>query len=101
MRDEGARVAAPAVRVRDHRRHGAATLPDSKTPWQDYVDDYDRIRDTMARVLDGFEDFNRASASRTASASRSRAGARLPHPVGPRRVLHAPLPADVAPATAA
>jgi molybdopterin-dependent oxidoreductase alpha subunit len=36
-----------------------ATLPQSKTPWQDYVDDYDRIRDTMARVLDGFEDFNR------------------------------------------
>jgi anaerobic selenocysteine-containing dehydrogenase len=36
-----------------------ATLPDSKTPWQDYADDYDRIRDTMARVLDGFEDFNR------------------------------------------
>ena len=35
-----------------------ATLPDSKTPWRDYVDDYDRIRDTMARVLDGFEDFN-------------------------------------------
>jgi molybdopterin-dependent oxidoreductase alpha subunit len=36
-----------------------ATLPDSKTPWQDYVADYDRIRDTMARALDGFEDFNR------------------------------------------
>jgi molybdopterin-dependent oxidoreductase alpha subunit len=36
-----------------------ATLPDSRTPWQDYVDDYDRIRDTMARVLVGFEDFNR------------------------------------------
>ena len=35
-----------------------ATLPDSKTPWQDYADDYDRIRDTMSRVLDGFEDFN-------------------------------------------
>jgi molybdopterin-dependent oxidoreductase alpha subunit len=35
-----------------------ATLPDSETPWQEYVDDYDRIRDTMARVLDGFEDFN-------------------------------------------
>jgi len=35
-----------------------ATLPDSHTPWQDYVDNYDRIRDTMARVLDGFEDFN-------------------------------------------
>jgi molybdopterin-dependent oxidoreductase alpha subunit len=35
-----------------------ATLPDSVTPWQGYVDDYDRIRDTMARALDGFEDFN-------------------------------------------
>ena len=34
-----------------------ATLPASQTPWQDYVDDYDRIRDTMSRVLDGFEDF--------------------------------------------
>ncbi|MEV5839008.1 FdhF/YdeP family oxidoreductase [Nocardia sp. NPDC052112] len=36
-----------------------AALPNSPTPWQAYVDDYDRIRDTMARVLDGFEDFNR------------------------------------------
>jgi molybdopterin-dependent oxidoreductase alpha subunit len=36
-----------------------ATLPESRTPWQEYVDDYDRIRDTMAQVLDGFEDFNR------------------------------------------
>jgi molybdopterin-dependent oxidoreductase alpha subunit len=35
-----------------------ATLPESTTPWQDYVADYDRIRDTMAQVLDGFEDFN-------------------------------------------
>lgn len=35
-----------------------ATLPDSRTPWADYVDDYDRIRDTMAKVLPGFEDFN-------------------------------------------
>jgi molybdopterin-dependent oxidoreductase alpha subunit len=36
-----------------------ATLPDSQVPWQSYVDDYDRIRDTMAQVLPGFEDFNR------------------------------------------
>ncbi|MEU7632182.1 FdhF/YdeP family oxidoreductase [Nocardia sp. NPDC049220] len=36
-----------------------AALPDSATPWQYYVEDYDRIRDTMAHVLDGFEDFNR------------------------------------------
>jgi anaerobic selenocysteine-containing dehydrogenase len=36
-----------------------ATLPESKTPWREYVEDYDRIRDTMGQVLDGFEDFNR------------------------------------------
>ncbi|MFE9764670.1 FdhF/YdeP family oxidoreductase [Streptomyces sp. NPDC005808] len=36
-----------------------AALPDGNTPWQWYVEDYDRIRDTMAQVLDGFEDFNR------------------------------------------
>jgi anaerobic selenocysteine-containing dehydrogenase len=36
-----------------------ATLPESATPWQRYVEDYDRIRNTMAQVLDGFEDFNR------------------------------------------
>jgi len=36
-----------------------ATLPSSDTPWQRYVEDYDRIRETMAQVLDGFEDFNR------------------------------------------
>ncbi|NUR82560.1 MAG: FdhF/YdeP family oxidoreductase [Nonomuraea sp.] len=36
-----------------------AALPDSETPWDWYVEDYDRIRDTMAKVLDGFEDFNR------------------------------------------
>jgi molybdopterin-dependent oxidoreductase alpha subunit len=36
-----------------------ATLPTSATPWEYYVEDYDRIRDTMAKVFDGFEDFNR------------------------------------------
>lgn len=36
-----------------------ATLPASHTPWESYTADYDRIRDTMARVLPGFEDFNR------------------------------------------
>ncbi|WP_042373369.1 FdhF/YdeP family oxidoreductase [Streptacidiphilus neutrinimicus] len=36
-----------------------AALPGSRTPWEWYVEDYDRIRDTMAEVLDGFEDFNR------------------------------------------
>jgi molybdopterin-dependent oxidoreductase alpha subunit len=36
-----------------------ATLPTSRTPWAAYVGDYDRIRDIMARALDGFQDFNR------------------------------------------
>ncbi|AII10801.1 FdhF/YdeP family oxidoreductase [Rhodococcus opacus] len=36
-----------------------AALPGSATPWDAYVEDYDRIRDTMSHVLDGFEDFNR------------------------------------------
>jgi molybdopterin-dependent oxidoreductase alpha subunit len=75
-----------------------ATLRYSKTPWQDYEDSYDRIRDTMERVLQGFEDFN----------------ARVRHPHGFRvtqpareRVFHtpsaraefslAPLPDDVDP----
>ncbi|MEV0280331.1 FdhF/YdeP family oxidoreductase [Streptomyces sp. NPDC050610] len=36
-----------------------AALPDSATRWEWYVEDYDRIRDTMAQALPGFEDFNR------------------------------------------
>ncbi|WP_214322589.1 FdhF/YdeP family oxidoreductase [Nonomuraea sediminis] len=36
-----------------------AALPDSATPWEWYVEDYDRVRDTMAKALEGFEDFNR------------------------------------------
>ncbi|MFW0791417.1 FdhF/YdeP family oxidoreductase [Gordonia sp. CPCC 205333] len=35
-----------------------STLPDSATPWSWYSDDYDRIRDVMAKVLPGFEGFN-------------------------------------------
>jgi molybdopterin-dependent oxidoreductase alpha subunit len=37
----------------------AASLPRTATPWQQYVDNYDIIRDKMAEALDGFEDFNR------------------------------------------
>lgn len=36
----------------------AAALPHSKTPWLWLVEDYDRIRDTIADVIDGFENFN-------------------------------------------
>ncbi|SIS19381.1 FdhF/YdeP family oxidoreductase [Williamsia sterculiae] len=35
-----------------------AALPDSPTPWEWLVRDYDRIRDVMAAVLPGFEGFN-------------------------------------------
>lgn len=36
-----------------------ATLPESTTRWEEFRDDYDTIRDDMAQVLPGFEDFNR------------------------------------------
>ena len=36
-----------------------ATLPNSRTPWDLYVADYDRIRDKMGEAIAGFEDFNR------------------------------------------
>ncbi|GAB3387459.1 FdhF/YdeP family oxidoreductase [Lysobacter fragariae] len=39
-------------------RLAAATLPGSATPWLALVDDYDRVRERIARVVDGFEDFN-------------------------------------------
>ena len=39
-------------------RLAAATLPDSPIPWLSLIEDYDRIRDRIARVFPGFEDFN-------------------------------------------
>ncbi len=39
-------------------RMARATMPDSATDWEGYADDYDRIRDVMAKVLPGFEGFN-------------------------------------------
>jgi molybdopterin-dependent oxidoreductase alpha subunit len=39
-------------------RLAAATLPRSRTPWLALVEDYDRIRDRIARVVDGFQEFN-------------------------------------------
>jgi anaerobic selenocysteine-containing dehydrogenase len=75
-----------------------ATLPDSKTSWQNYVDDYDRIRDTMARVLDGFEDFN--ARARHPHGFRIRQPARervFQTPSGRAEFSHAPLPDDVDP----
>lgn len=39
-------------------RLAAATLPASTTPWLWLVEDYDRIRDKIAEVVEGFENFN-------------------------------------------
>jgi molybdopterin-dependent oxidoreductase alpha subunit len=39
-------------------RLAAATLPRSATPWLALVEDYDCIRERIARVIDGFDDFN-------------------------------------------
>jgi molybdopterin-dependent oxidoreductase alpha subunit len=36
----------------------AATLAHSRTRWAWLVEDYDRIRDAIARVVEGFEEFN-------------------------------------------
>ena len=75
-----------------------ATLPDSRTPWQAYADDYDRIRDTMSRVLEGFEDFNRRARHphgfRIAQPARDRV---FSTPSGRAEFLAPPLPADVDP----
>ncbi|MEU9401054.1 FdhF/YdeP family oxidoreductase [Streptomyces sp. NPDC048242] len=76
-----------------------AALPASPTPWEWYIEDYDRIRDTMSEVLDGFEDFNRRV--------RLPLGFRIKQPArelifltesGKAEFSHAPLPDVVPPA---
>ncbi|MGO3152380.1 MAG: FdhF/YdeP family oxidoreductase [Galactobacter sp.] len=49
-----------------------ATLPNTVTPWDTYMGDYSTIRDIMARVLPGFEDFNERI--------KPRGGFRIPQP---------------------
>jgi molybdopterin-dependent oxidoreductase alpha subunit len=75
-----------------------ATLPDRRTPWQEYADDYDRIRDTMAKALDGFEDFNARARHphgfRIAQPARDRA---FQTPSDRAEFSLAPLPDDVDP----
>jgi molybdopterin-dependent oxidoreductase alpha subunit len=77
-----------------------AALPGTKTPWDYYVGDYDRIREVMAQVLPGFEGFN--------DLIRDRHGFRIPQPArerdfrtasGRAEFSLAPLP-DVVPASA-
>ncbi|AJC54185.1 FdhF/YdeP family oxidoreductase [Streptomyces sp. 769] len=54
---------------------------DPAVPWQEFEADYGTIRDRIARVVPGFEDFN----ARVAAPG----GFRLPNPVN-RRVFHTP-----------
>jgi molybdopterin-dependent oxidoreductase alpha subunit len=73
-------------------------LPASRTPWRWLVEDYDRIRDRIADVVEGFEDFN--------TRVRTPGGFRLPNPAArcqwqvpggkARWVVH-PVPRTAAP----
>ncbi|HZP15968.1 MAG TPA: molybdopterin dinucleotide binding domain-containing protein, partial [Nocardioides sp.] len=75
-----------------------ATLKGSATPWESYVEDYDRIRDVMAKVLPGFENFNadvrQTNGFRIAQPARERD---FETPSGKLEFSHAALP-DVIPA---
>ncbi|MFF7728017.1 FdhF/YdeP family oxidoreductase [Streptomyces sp. NPDC008001] len=48
-------LSEPAIVCRLARR---VLGPDSPTPWEDFEKDYATIRDRIARVIPGFEDFN-------------------------------------------
>ncbi|WP_433586654.1 FdhF/YdeP family oxidoreductase [Microbacterium hydrocarbonoxydans] len=75
-----------------------ATLPGTRTAWDAYIADYDRIRDVMARVLPGFEGFNELV--REPHGFRIPQGARereFATASGRAEFSHAPLP-DVIPA---
>jgi molybdopterin-dependent oxidoreductase alpha subunit len=75
-----------------------AALPESNTPWQAYVEDYDRIRETMGEVLDGFEDFNRRARHPHGFRVRQLARERVfGTPSGRAEFSLAPLPDDVDP----
>lgn len=37
----------------------SATLGDARVPWQNMVEDYDRIRDSISKVIHGFTDYNK------------------------------------------
>ncbi|HTA65549.1 MAG TPA: FdhF/YdeP family oxidoreductase, partial [Xanthomonadaceae bacterium] len=57
-------------------RLAAATLTRSRTPWLSLIADYDRIRERIAQVIDGFADFN--------TRVRERGGFHLHHPARER-----------------
>ncbi len=48
-------LSEPAIVCRLAR---AVLGPDSVVPWEEFADDYDRVRDAVSRVVPGFDDFN-------------------------------------------
>ena len=56
-----------------------AAMPNSATPWEWLIEDYDRVRDVMAKVLPGFEGFNELI--------RNPRGFRIPQPARERVFL--------------
>ena len=56
--------------------------PDHPVPWAQFADDYDRIRDSISRVIPGFEDFN--------ARVRQPDGFVLPHPPRDERRFETP-----------
>ena len=66
-----------AIIARLARRTLAADNPGSSIPWEDFEKDYALVRDRIARVVPGFEDFN----ARVAVPG----GFRLPNPVNEHR----------------
>ncbi|MFH8406222.1 FdhF/YdeP family oxidoreductase [Streptomyces sp. NPDC018019] len=48
-------LSEPAIVARLARR---VLGPDSRTPWEEFEKDYGTVRDRIARVIPGFEDFN-------------------------------------------
>ncbi|AVQ00124.1 CbbBc protein [Ahniella affigens] len=66
-------LSEPAIVV----RLALAALPDSQLPWLHWLGHYDRIRDAIALVIPGFEQFNERV--------RRPGGFHLPHPARERR----------------
>lgn len=75
-------------------RIAQATLPASRVPWAWLVEDYDRIRDRIARVVEGFDDFNTRVRVPGGFRLRNLAGERLwATPSGRAELRVHPLPA--------
>jgi hypothetical protein len=93
-REHDASALSPAS---DRRLQGSDRLAECAAR-RAYVEDYDRIRETMSEVLDGFEDFNRRARHPHGFRLRQPARERVfGTPSGRAEFSLAPLPDDVDP----